>query len=143
LWWPLQYLDFVVRKPFCHNFGSMLGVIVHLEDPFATKLQLPNWCLQMLLLYIHIIFLTHDVIYFMKCTSPSWSKAPPQHDAATPMLHGWDDVLWLASLPLFPPNIMMVIMAKQFYICFIRPEDIYPKSTFIVPMCSCKRSLAF
>uniref|UniRef100_A0A4W5KGL5 Uncharacterized protein n=1 Tax=Hucho hucho TaxID=62062 RepID=A0A4W5KGL5_9TELE len=24
--------------PFCHNFGSMLGVIVHLEDPFATKL---------------------------------------------------------------------------------------------------------
>ena len=36
--WPLQYLDFVVLKPFCHNFGSMLGVIVHLEDPFATKL---------------------------------------------------------------------------------------------------------
>ena len=34
----LQYLDFVVLKPFCHNFGSMLGVIVHLEDPFATKL---------------------------------------------------------------------------------------------------------
>ena len=29
---------FVVLKPFCHNFGSMLGVIVHLEDPFATKL---------------------------------------------------------------------------------------------------------
>ena len=28
----------VVLKPFCHNFGSMLGVIVHLEDPFATKL---------------------------------------------------------------------------------------------------------
>jgi hypothetical protein len=38
LWWPLQYLDFVVLKLFCHNFGNMLGVIVHLEDPFATKL---------------------------------------------------------------------------------------------------------
>ena len=25
-------------KPFCYNFGSMLGVIVYLEDPFATKL---------------------------------------------------------------------------------------------------------
>ncbi|CDQ67611.1 unnamed protein product [Oncorhynchus mykiss] len=25
LFWPLQYLDFVVIKSFCHNFGSMLG----------------------------------------------------------------------------------------------------------------------
>ena len=41
---------------------------------------------------------------------------------------GWDGVLRLASLPLFPPNITMVIMAKQFYFCFIRPEDISPKS---------------
>ena len=38
LWWPLQYFDFVVLKPFCHNFGSVLGVIVFfmavLEWPF-------------------------------------------------------------------------------------------------------------
>ena len=70
----------------------------------------------MLLQYIHIIFLPHhDAIYFVKCTSPSCSKAPPQHDAATPVLNGWDGVLWLVSLPLFPPNITMIIMAKQFY----------------------------
>ena len=31
-----------------------------------------------------------------------------------------------------------VIMAKQFYFCFIRPEDISPKSTNFVPMCSCQ-----
>ena len=30
--------NFVVLKPFCHNLGSMLGVIVHLEDPFETKI---------------------------------------------------------------------------------------------------------
>ena len=47
-------------------------------------------------------------------------------------------VLRLASLPIFPPNIMMVIMPKQFYFRFIRPEDISPKSTIFVPMCSCK-----
>uniref|UniRef100_A0A8C7H0J8 Uncharacterized protein n=1 Tax=Oncorhynchus kisutch TaxID=8019 RepID=A0A8C7H0J8_ONCKI len=29
-------------------------------------------------------------------------------------------------------------MAKQFYFCFIRPEDISPKGTIFVPMCSCK-----
>ena len=65
----------------------------------------------------------------MKCTSPSCRKAPPQHDAATPGLHGWDGVLRLASLPLIPPNKTMVIMAKQCNFCFIRPEDISPKST--------------
>ena len=85
----------------------------------------------MLLQYIHIIFLPHDAIYFVKCTSPSCSKAPPQHDAATPMPHSWDGVLRLAGLPLFPPNIMMVIMAKQLYFCFIRPEDISPKSMIL------------
>jgi hypothetical protein len=37
----------------------------------------------MLLQYIHVIFLSHDAIYFVKCTSPSCSKAAPQHDAAT------------------------------------------------------------
>ncbi|KAL1006223.1 hypothetical protein UPYG_G00069460 [Umbra pygmaea] len=47
------------------------------------------------------------------CPSSSCSKAPPQHDAATPVLHSLDGVLQLASFPLFPPNITMVIMAKQ------------------------------
>ena len=52
----------------------------------------------MLLQYIHVILLPHDAIYFVKCTSPSCSKAPPQHDAATPVLHHWDGVIWLARL---------------------------------------------
>ena len=69
----------------------------------------------MLLQYIHIIALPHDAIYFVKCTGPSCSKEPPKHDVATPVLHGWDGVLRLASLPLFPTNITMVIIAKQFH----------------------------
>ena len=54
-----------------------------------------------------------------------------------PVLHGWDGVLQLASLPLFHPNIMMVIMAKQFYFCFFRPEDISPKSTIVRSLFPC------
>jgi hypothetical protein len=34
-------------------------------------------------------------------------------------------------------------MAKQFYFCLIRPEDISPKSTIVVPMCSCKPKSGF
>ena len=93
----------------------------------------------MLLQYIHIIFLPHEGIYFVKRPSPSCSKATPQHDTATPVLHGWDGVLQLAGLPLFPPN----IMAKQFYFCFIRPEDISPKSMIFVICTVANRSLAF
>ena len=91
-------------------------------------------CLEMLLQHIHIIVLSHDSIYFVKCTRPSCSKTPPQHDTATSMLHDWNGVLQLASLPFFPPNITMVIMAKQFYFCFIRPEDISTKSTIFVQL---------
>ena len=79
----------------------------------------------MLLHNIHIIVLPHDAIYFVKCTSPSCSKASPQRDAATLMLHDWDSVLQLTNLPLFSPNITMVIMAKQLHFCLIRPEDIF------------------
>ena len=123
------------------HFATTLEVCLGSLSIWKTHLR-PNFnfngCLEMLLQYIHIIFLRHDAIYFVTCTSPSCSKATPQHDAATPMLHDWDGVLRLASFPLFPPNITMVIMVKQLYFCFIRPEDISPKSMIFVPMCSCK-----
>ena len=92
----------------------------------------------MLLQYIHIIFLPHDAIYFVKCTSPSCSKAPPQHAAATPVLYGWDGVLQLQSLPLCPPNKMMVIMAKHF-----RPETFLQKVWSLSPCAVANCSLAF
>ena len=53
--------------------------------------NLHNWWLTKYFfapLYIHIIVLPDDAIDFVMCTSPSCSKAPPQHDAATPVLHG-------------------------------------------------------
>ena len=38
------------------------------------------------------IFFPRDVIYFVKCTSPSFSKATPQHDASIHILHSWEGV---------------------------------------------------
>ena len=77
----------------------------------------------------------------LKCTSPDCSKAPPQHDAATPVLHRWDGVLQLASLVLFPPNITMVIMAKQFYFCFY--QTFLQKVQSLSPCAVANRSLAY
>lgn len=41
----------------------------------------------MLLPYFCIPFIHHNVLYFVKCTCPSCSEIPPQHHAATPVLH--------------------------------------------------------
>ena len=139
LWWPLQYLDFVVISPFCHNFGRYAWSHCPFGRPICDQ-ALTSWLMSwdVASIYPHKNYLPHDAIYFVKCTSPSCSIAPTQHDAATPVLHDWDGVLRVLSLPLSPPNITMVIMAKQFYICFIRPRDISPKSMIFVRMCSCK-----
>ena len=142
---------------FCHKFsiGLRTGLCGHSDtltllslSHFATTLEV---CLGSMSIWkTHLRALTSwlmswDVasIYphnfpsswcylFCEVHQSSCSKAPP-HVAATPVLHGWDGVLRLASLPLFPPNITMVIMANQLYFFFIRPEDISPKNTIFVP----------
>ena len=38
---------------------------------------------------------------FVKCTSPSCSKAPPKHDAANSVLHGWDGIFRACKPPPF------------------------------------------
>lgn len=77
-------------------------------------------------------------MYLVKCTSPFCSKTPPQYDAATPILYSWDGVLRLASFPLLPPNVTMVIMTKQFNFSFIRAQDMSPKIKVFFPVCICK-----
>ena len=48
-----------------------------------------------------------------------------------------------ASFPLFPPNVTMVIMAKQFNFSLIRPQDMSPKIKVFVPVCFANCNLAF
>ena len=73
-------------------FFTTFKLLTHLRPRF-------NFLTDVASIYPHN-FASHDAIYFVKFTSPSCSKAPPQHDAATPMLHRWDGVLRLASLSL-------------------------------------------
>ncbi len=52
----------------------------------------------------------------------SW-KTPPQHDAATTMLHCWDCIGQVMSSAWFSPDIPLRIKAKKFYLGLIRPEN--------------------
>ncbi len=53
----------------------------------------------------------------------SW-KTPPQHDAATTMLHYWDCIGQVMSSAWFSPHIPLRIKAKTFYLGLIRPENL-------------------
>ncbi len=53
----------------------------------------------------------------------SW-KTPPQHDAATTMLHCWDCIGQVMSSAWFSPHILLRIKAKKFYLGLIRPENL-------------------
>ncbi len=53
----------------------------------------------------------------------SW-KTPPQHDAATTMLHCWDCIEKVMSSAWFSPHIPLRIKAKKFYLGLIRPENL-------------------
>ena len=64
--------------------------------------------------YIHISFPPHNVIFWSVSILPA-VKYPNN------ML----GVIQFSSFPSFFPNIIMVIMAKQFNICFIGSEDTY------------------
>lgn len=89
--------------------------------PLAIPCQ-PGWCLEILLQYIHILYIS----YLFKFTSPSGC---PQHDAATPAcaikLGG---CLQLAS-HLFLPNITMVILQK------VRALSVTENSGFFLAEC--------
>ncbi|MEQ2191866.1 hypothetical protein XENOCAPTIV_003571 [Xenoophorus captivus] len=78
-------------------------------------------------------------IYLVKSTSPSSSKTPTQHDAATTVLHSSKAVLRLGSSPPFPSNVAIVIMAKNLNVCIIRPQDMSPEMKIFVPECICKQ----
>ena len=65
---------------------------------------------------------------------PPAAKHLKQHDAANPAHYNWNGVLRLASFPLCPPNVTMVIVAKQFNFSFIRPQDMSLKIKIFVPV---------
>ena len=142
LWWPLQYLDFVVLSHFATTLEVCLGSLsiwkTNLRPSFNFQTDVLRWCFN-----ISTIFLLHDAIYFVKCTSPTFSKAPPQHDAATPVLHGWDGVHRLASIPLFPSNITIVFMAIMAFFVSSDQRTFLQKVRSLSQCAVTNRSLAF
>lgn len=97
----------------------------------------------MLLLYFNTLLFSHDVIYFLNFPSSTNSKTAPKYIAATPRLQSWNGVSNLTSKHLDLSNVTMVIMAKQPYFSFTRPQDTPHKMKVFVPMCLWKLQCGF
>jgi hypothetical protein len=67
---------------------------------------------------------------------PPAAKHPHKHDAIIPVLHGRNGVLRLTSVPLFPPNITTVIMAKQLYFSLHQTRGHFSKKVWSLSPCA-------
>ena len=98
---PLQKAYFLLLKPFCCWFTSVLWVTVLLHHPSSVELQLVDrWSsvfLQNVLINSGIHFSTND----SNLSRPWGSKAAPNHDAPSTILHSWDEVLMLVCCAFF------------------------------------------
>ena len=95
----------------------------------------------MLLQYIHIISILMMPSILWSAPVPT-AAMHPRNIMLPPLCFMVGMVLFgLQVSPFYLPNIMMVIMAKQFYFCFIRPED--QKVRSLSPCAVANRSLFF
>lgn len=104
--------DFVHFKVF--SFGEKNGPSCHLlSDVLRRCCKKISSCS---LLTVTSILLSVQV--------PACDKPPPQHDAASTVLHSWDGVVRLARFLLFAPDVRMVVVVKQFSLSLIRTPEI-------------------
>ena len=87
----------------------------------------------MLLQYIHIILLLMMPSILRSALVPPAEKHP--HNMMLPplMLHGWDGGVRLASLPVFPPNITMVIKGQTVLFLFHQTRGHFSKKYNLCP----------
>ena len=65
-----------------------LWVIVHLEDSFAPKLELPGWCLEMLLILFRHNVLSSSCYIFCEPTTHNLTLPPPYLTVGS-VFSGW------------------------------------------------------
>ena len=83
--------------------------------------------------------LSHSSIVLAVCLGSlsCWKgkKTPPQHDAATTMLHCWDGIGQVMSGAWFPPDMTLRIEAKQLNLGFITPKNLVSHNLRVLFAC--------
>ncbi len=97
-------------------FSCVLRVIVLLEGKPSAQSEVLSTVEKVFVQDIPVLGRIH--------LSLDCNQSPPQHDAATTMLHCWDCIGQVMSSAWFSPHIPLRIKAKKFYLGLIRPENL-------------------
>ncbi len=121
---PFKNSHGVVVKPLLCYFSCVLGVIVLLEGKPSAQSEVLSTLEKVFVQDIPVLGRIHLSLDCNQSSCPCSWKTPPQHDAATTMLHCWDCIGQVMSSAWFSPHIPLGIKAKKFYLGLIRPENL-------------------
>ncbi len=122
--WPFKNSHGVVVKPLLRYFSCVLRVIVLLEGKPSAQSEVLSTLEKVFVQDIPVLGRIHISLDCNQSSCPCSWKTPPQHDAATTMLHCWDCIGQMMSSAWFSPHIPLRIKAKKFYLGLIRPENL-------------------
>ncbi len=106
------------------HFSCALRVIVLLEGNPSAQSEVLSTLEKVFVQDIPVLGRIHLSLDCNQSSCPCSWKTPPQHDAATTMLHCWDCIGQVMSSAWFSPHIPLTIKAKKLYLGLIRPENL-------------------
>ncbi len=123
---PFKNSHRVVVKPLLRYFSCVLRVIVLLEGKPSAQSEVLSTLEKVFVQDIPVLDRIHLSLDCNQSSCPCSWKTPPQHDAATTMLHCWDCIGQVMSSAWFSPHIPLRIKAKKFssHLGLIRPENL-------------------
>ncbi len=100
-------------KPLLRYFSCVLRVIVLLEGKPSAQSEVLSTLEKVFVQDIPVLGRIHLSLDCNQSSCPCSWKTPPQHDAATTMLHCWDCIGQVMSSAWFSPHIPLRIKAKK------------------------------
>ncbi len=108
-------------KPLLRYFSCVLRVIVLLEGKPSVQSEVLSTLEKVFVQDIPVLGRIHLSLDCNQSSCPCSWKIPPQHDAATTILHCWDCIGQVMSSAWFSSHIPLRIKAKKFY---LGPENL-------------------
>ncbi len=110
---PFKNCHGVVVKPLLRYFSCVLRVIVLLEGKPSAQSEVLSTLEKVFVQDIPVLGRIHLSLDCNQSSCPCSWKTPPQHDAATTMLHCWDCVGQVMSSAWFSTHIPLRIKGKR------------------------------
>ncbi|GBN79153.1 hypothetical protein AVEN_93679-1 [Araneus ventricosus] len=120
--WPVKECHMTAGKPVLDVLGSVLRIIILLENEATTK-RIACIRTHGVLKDVFILKFNHDSLNLPQGTHAKARDASPNRGISTPMLHCWNLVLGVETSALETTNPLYPIRTKQHVFAFITPTS--------------------